>query len=78
MANDDGTCISHKDCIHKTQPLPLEKDRQTHQPMSAKEHTLLRQSITGQFSMASSSIFSSHPSIYVLARGQQAAGIFKV
>ena len=45
--DDDGTWrISHKDYIiyiHKIQPLPLEKDRQTHQPMSDKEHTMLRQ-----------------------------------
>ena len=52
--DDDGTWrISHKDYIHKIQPLPLENDSAA--------------TIAGQSSMASSLIFSSHPNIYVLA-----------
>ena len=42
--DEDGTWhISHKEYLSKVSPLPIGKDRQPHQPMSEKEHTMLRQ-----------------------------------
>ena len=42
--DEDGTWhISHKEYLNKVSPLPIGKDRQPHQPMSEKEHTMLRQ-----------------------------------
>ena len=41
--DDDGTWhVDHHD-YNKIMPLPMNKDRQPHQPMSDKEHTMLRQ-----------------------------------
>ena len=42
--DDDGTWhVDHQSYISKISPLPLEKSRQPHQPMSDREHTMLRQ-----------------------------------
>ena len=42
--DEDGTWhISHKEYLSKVSPLSIGKDRQPHQPMSEKEHTMLRQ-----------------------------------